>query len=98
MSIITRALIRKLPVMLLGSFKPHKIILFGSYAYGKPTEDSDVDILVVSRLVGAIPKKQPKSGWLLGRNSRLILWFASLLNLKNGWQWVISFCAKSPKR
>jgi len=28
-------------------FRPRKIILFGSYAYGKPTEDSDVDLLVV---------------------------------------------------
>ncbi len=28
-------------------FHPEKIILFGSYAYGKPTEDSDVDLLVV---------------------------------------------------
>ena len=28
-------------------FKPDKIILFGSYAYGTPTPDSDVDILVV---------------------------------------------------
>jgi predicted nucleotidyltransferase len=28
-------------------FKPEKIILFGSYAYGKPTEDSDVDLMVV---------------------------------------------------
>jgi predicted nucleotidyltransferase len=28
-------------------FKPDKIILFGSYAYGTPHEDSDVDILVV---------------------------------------------------
>lgn len=28
-------------------FKPEKIILFGSYAYGNPTEDSDVDLLVV---------------------------------------------------
>ncbi len=28
-------------------FKPRKIILFGSYAYGKPTEDSDVDVMVV---------------------------------------------------
>jgi predicted nucleotidyltransferase len=28
-------------------FKPQRIILFGSYAYGRPTEDSDVDILVV---------------------------------------------------
>ena len=28
-------------------FRPHRIVLFGSYAYGKPTSDSDVDILVV---------------------------------------------------
>jgi predicted nucleotidyltransferase len=28
-------------------FRPHKIILFGSYAYGTPTEDSDVDLLVI---------------------------------------------------
>ena len=27
--------------------KPHKVILFGSYAYGHPTPDSDVDLLVV---------------------------------------------------
>jgi len=29
------------------AFKPLKIILFGSYAYGQPNEDSDVDVLVV---------------------------------------------------
>ncbi len=28
-------------------FKPERIILFGSYAYGAPTRDSDVDLLVV---------------------------------------------------
>ena len=28
-------------------FRPHQIILFGSYAYGRPTTDSDVDLLVV---------------------------------------------------
>jgi predicted nucleotidyltransferase len=28
-------------------FQPDKIILFGSYAYGTPHDDSDVDILVV---------------------------------------------------
>ncbi|HEY7429062.1 MAG TPA: nucleotidyltransferase domain-containing protein [Gemmataceae bacterium] len=28
-------------------FRPDKIILFGSYAYGTPHADSDVDILVV---------------------------------------------------
>ena len=39
-------------------FNPEKIILFGSYAYGKPTEDSDVDVLVVlpkSRRLGRRP-------------------------------------------
>jgi predicted nucleotidyltransferase len=30
-------------------FRPDKIILFGSYAYGQPHADSDVDILVVMR-------------------------------------------------
>ena len=28
-------------------FRPDKIILFGSHAYGKPHPDSDVDILVI---------------------------------------------------
>src|SRR5438270_9177809 len=28
-------------------FRPEKIILFGSHAYGQPNADSDVDILVV---------------------------------------------------
>jgi uncharacterized protein len=29
------------------TFNPEKVILFGSYAYGKPNEWSDVDVLVV---------------------------------------------------
>ncbi len=28
-------------------FNPDKIILFGSYAYGDPQDDSDVDLLVI---------------------------------------------------
>src|SRR5438445_1962803 len=28
------------------SFKPRRIVLFGSYACGKPTGDSDVDLLI----------------------------------------------------
>ena len=31
-------------------FQPERIILFGSYAYGTPNEDSDVDLLVVMPL------------------------------------------------
>jgi predicted nucleotidyltransferase len=32
---------------LANALRPEKIILFGSYAYGTPTPDSDVDLLVV---------------------------------------------------
>jgi len=32
---------------LIAALQPEKIILFGSYAYGNPTPDSDVDLLVV---------------------------------------------------
>jgi len=28
---------------------PEKIILFGSYAWGKPTDDSDVDLLIIQK-------------------------------------------------
>jgi predicted nucleotidyltransferase len=28
-------------------FRPQRIVLFGSHAYGTPTPDSDVDVLVV---------------------------------------------------
>ena len=36
-------------VQALMPLKPDKIILFGSYAYGNPTEDSDIDICVVKK-------------------------------------------------
>ncbi len=34
---------------LIEQVQPEKIILFGSYAYGHPTPDSDVDLLVIVR-------------------------------------------------
>jgi predicted nucleotidyltransferase len=39
--------IRRFARQLAEKFDPDKIILFGSYAYGTPRADSDVDILVV---------------------------------------------------
>jgi predicted nucleotidyltransferase len=32
---------------LVTGLHPHKIVLFGSYVYGAPTADSDVDLLVI---------------------------------------------------
>jgi predicted nucleotidyltransferase len=39
--------IRRFARQVAERFRPDKIILFGSYAYGTPHADSDVDILVV---------------------------------------------------
>ena len=39
--------IRKLCDHIVREFQPERIILFGSYAYGNPTPDSDVDLVVV---------------------------------------------------
>lgn len=44
---ITMAAIRRLAAEIAEKFHPEKIILFGSYAYGEPNEDSDVDLLIV---------------------------------------------------
>ncbi len=38
-------------------FHPEKIVLFGSYANGQPTEDSDVDLLVVMNHKGKSSKQ-----------------------------------------
>jgi predicted nucleotidyltransferase len=40
-------LIRRFARQVAERFQPDKIILFGSYAYGTPHADSDVDILVI---------------------------------------------------
>jgi predicted nucleotidyltransferase len=39
--------IREIVQQIVERFRPQKVILFGSYAQGKPTQDSDVDLLVV---------------------------------------------------
>lgn len=38
---ITRTIVRE--------YKPEKIILFGSFAYGKPRASSDIDMLIVKK-------------------------------------------------
>ena len=40
-------------------YKPKKIILFGSYAYGNPTEESDIDFLIIKNT-----EKRPIDRWL----------------------------------
>ena len=45
--------IKKLCERIVREFNPEKIILFGSQAYGKPTAESDIDLLVVMPYKGS---------------------------------------------
>jgi uncharacterized protein len=47
---IQRRDIKKWCEIVAREFRPEQIIVFGSYASGTPTEDSDVDVLVVMPL------------------------------------------------
>jgi predicted nucleotidyltransferase len=49
--------IRKMTERIVQEFKPERIILFGSYAYGTPTSHSDVDLLVILPFQGQAPRK-----------------------------------------
>jgi len=39
--------IKKITRQIIEKYKPEKIILFGSFAWGKPNKDSDFDILII---------------------------------------------------
>ena len=49
---VSRQTIKKFTDQVAERFEPERIILFGSYAYGKPTSDSDVDLLVIMPFKG----------------------------------------------
>lgn len=65
---IERENIMQLSQAIVNEFQPEKIILFGSYAYGNPQNDSDVDMLVILPYKGSnfrktweiLNKVQPK--------------------------------------
>ncbi|MCI0335688.1 MAG: nucleotidyltransferase domain-containing protein [Planctomycetes bacterium] len=51
-SMVQLAEIRQFSDRIAEEFDPEKIILFGSYAYGQPDENSDVDLLVIMAYEG----------------------------------------------
>lgn len=42
--------IKKITTKIVKKYKPEKIILFGSFTWGKPTKDSDVDLLIIKNI------------------------------------------------
>ncbi len=55
---ITQKQIAEFGKQIGGEFHPQKVVLFGSYAYGTPNLDSDVDILVNLRIVTWVCKPE----------------------------------------
>jgi predicted nucleotidyltransferase len=51
---VPQTAIRRYARRIVQRFHPDKIILFGSYAYGRPHADSDVDLLVIMPTRNAI--------------------------------------------
>lgn len=49
---VNRSDIQQVCNRIVREFQPLRVILFGSYAYGSPTPDSDVDLLVVMPFQG----------------------------------------------
>ncbi|HTV48641.1 MAG TPA: nucleotidyltransferase domain-containing protein [Phycisphaerae bacterium] len=47
MKTISKDLLEKAVERLKAEFQPEEIYLFGSHAWGKPTDDSDVDLMVI---------------------------------------------------
>ncbi|MCK6621532.1 MAG: nucleotidyltransferase domain-containing protein [Calditrichaceae bacterium] len=49
---VTMQQIKKLGLRIGEEFRPERVILFGSYAQGRPTPDSDVDLLIIAKFEG----------------------------------------------
>jgi predicted nucleotidyltransferase len=45
----TRTELDKIVRRVVEAYQPEKIIIFGSYAYGVPHQDSDVDLLIIKK-------------------------------------------------
>lgn len=47
MKILPPSLLNEMTRRLVAEFQPEQVILFGSHAWGTPSEDSDLDLLVI---------------------------------------------------
>lgn len=47
MSEINAEILQEVTRRIISSVQPEQIVLFGSHAWGRPTEDSDIDLMVI---------------------------------------------------
>jgi|SRR3989344_2802540 len=60
--------IEKIKQVIVSEYCPQKIILFGSYAWGKPNKNSDIDLLIVKEVTEPRPLREQKIYQILTRN------------------------------
>ena len=70
---VDKALLNDVKNRIVQAVDPDKIILFGSYAYGKPSKDSDLDILIIMksdlpRYKRSIPVYKALAGMLIPKD------------------------------
>ena len=54
-----RDIIQDIVQKIVAGYAPQQVILFGSYAYGTPDEDSDIDLLIIKDT-----DKRPIERWM----------------------------------
>ncbi|MBX9831308.1 nucleotidyltransferase domain-containing protein [Candidatus Babeliales bacterium] len=75
---ITPEIIEEVKKRLIEVYDPLTIYLFGSYAWGTPTEDSDLDLLVIIKDSTEKPQARPYAGmkalWGLNISKDLLIY------------------------
>lgn len=65
-------LISRIAKKIRDSYKPERIILFGSFAYGNPTKDSDIDLLIIKRTKARHIDRAVKIREIIEEENRLV--------------------------
>lgn len=60
---ISSELIEKVKERLIKAYDPLEIYLFGSYAYGAPNEESDLDLFIIVQISNEKSYKRPLKGY-----------------------------------
>ena len=66
MKTLDTEVLAEITARLVAEFHPEQIILFGSHAWGTPTDDSDIDLLVI------VPTSQESLYWRAVRAYRAL--------------------------
>jgi len=55
-----QSVIHEIVKRLASEYRPQKIILFGSYAFGLPSHDSDIDLLIIKNTTEKLPDRMDR--------------------------------------